>query len=381
MTEQNGIPKKRWFSSDEVIGLIPQSQYTDTAYGWENLPQMQRSSLIPQKPAPIRAEELGKRHQVKYGQEIPDDIACHEYLALDLTSSKLKRLREQEKEKAVYRNVLKNYQLDSKHGFYPGAYSIPSVALIPSFWWVIYVRGVVSVLVTLTPLFLPGMIIMSFFIDGFLPVLKGLFFLGTEPHWLVWGYLLLIPLLKLLKYFEKRGWHQLLDPKEIPLLCVIQRNTGMVRIFNNKKEWADLPFDEFEGLNTLVPAGRALQIRKLAFRHKKTGAGFIIGDGTTDGWYTGLNWEYYRHYMDVSRPLPDIPFWEPYRHLDPTTKAWDEEHNRPERLWRDMDDETYEKMVEASIAAAKKYPYLKPEKAKEEGWQSAGDGKHWYQLG
>ena len=381
MTVQSDIPKKRWFSFDEIITLIPKAQYSDTANGRENLPQIQRSCLIPQKPAPIRAEELGKRHQVKYGQEIPDDIACHEYLALDLKSSKLKRLREQEKERTVYRNVLRNYQLDSKHGFYPGAYSIPSVVLIPSFWWAIYIRGIVTVLIAFMPLFLGGTVLLSMFMDGFSYTLRSIFFLSDNPDWFFWGYLSLVPILKLIHYIEGRGWHQLLDPKEMPLLCVIQRNTGMVRIFNNKKEWADLPFDEFEGLNTLVPAGRALQIRKLAFRHKKTGAGFIIGDGTTDGWYTGLNWEYYRHYMDVSRPLPDIPFWEPYRHLDPTTKAWDEKHNRPKRLWRDMDEETYEKMVEASIAAAKKYPYLKPEKAKEEGWQPAGDGKHWYQLG
>jgi hypothetical protein len=381
MTVQSDIPKKRWFSFDEIITLIPKAQYSDTAYGRENLPQMQRSSLIPQKPAPIRAEELGKRHQVKYGQEIPDDIACHEYLALDLTSSKLKRLREQEKERTVYRNVLRNYQLDNKHGFYPGSYSIPSVGMFPSFWWMIYVRGTVTVMVALMPIILTFLILLFIYLKGFTNTITGILLIGDDKYWFFWIYLGFIPLLKLLTCMERRGWHQILDPKELPLLCVIQRNTGMVRIFNNKKEWADLPFDEFEGLNTLVPAGRALQIRKLAFRHKKTGAGFIIGDGTTDGWYTGLNWEYYRHYMDVSRPLPDIPFWEPYRHLDPTTKAWDEKHNRPERLWRDMDEETYEKMVEASITAAKKYPYLKPEKAKEEGWQPAGDGKHWYQLG
>jgi hypothetical protein len=42
--------------------------------------------------------------------------------------------------------------------------------------------------------------------------------------------------------------------------------------------------------------------------------------------------------MDVSQPLPDIPRLEPFRHLDPTTKAFDEagKRGRPATYWRDL---------------------------------------------
>jgi hypothetical protein len=381
MTILNSIPKQRWFSMEETIALIPENQYSETVYGREKLPPELQSRLNHQSAAPIDGNALSKRHRVFGGQTLLDTTVCHEYLALDLNSSNLKDLKRHDAEKASRRTVVREFRSVRQHGFYPGAYAMPSFMMLPSYWWAIYIKSVVAGMVIFMPIMLISIILMSFYVDGFMPVLKGLFFIGEDPHWIIWGLLGFIPLLKVIDYIEKRGWHQLLDPKEVPLHSVIQRTTGMIRIFNNKREWADLPFEEFEGLNTLVPAGRGLQIRKLTLHHKKTGSGFLIGDGTTGGWYTGLNWEYYRHYMDVSRPLPDIPFWEPYRHLDPTTKAWDEKHNRPERLWRDMDEETYEKMVEASITAAKKYPYLKPEKAKEEGWQPAGDGKNWYQLG
>ena len=85
--------------------------------------------------------------------------------------------------------------------------------------------------------------------------------------------------------------------------------------------------------------------------------------------------------MDVSRPLPDIPMFEPYRHLDPTTIEWNKKHNRPPRLWRDMDPEEYRKLKWDSVDAAKTYPFTDEGKVKELGWKPAGDGKHWYQLG
>ncbi|EAR10061.1 hypothetical protein MED297_08231 [Reinekea sp. MED297] len=165
------------------------------------------------------------------------------------------------------------------------------------------------------------------------------------------------------------------------MFCAIKRDTGMIRLFNNNKEWADLPFQEFEGFNTMIPTGRGSQTRKLSMVHRPTGAGLLVGEGGVDGWHPALLWEFYQHYMDVSRPLPDVPEFEPYRHLDPTTREWDKQHNRPERYWRDMDPETYKQMVDEAITAAKAYPFLEPETAETQQWAPSGQGKHWFQMG
>ncbi|RUR56589.1 hypothetical protein [Vreelandella populi] len=49
-------------------------------------------------------------------------------------------------------------------------------------------------------------------------------------------------------------------------------------------------------------------------------------------------WDMLQRYMDVSQPLPDVPELEPFRHLDPTTKAYDEadKRGRPATYWRDL---------------------------------------------
>ncbi|GED22722.1 hypothetical protein [Halomonas halmophila] len=49
-------------------------------------------------------------------------------------------------------------------------------------------------------------------------------------------------------------------------------------------------------------------------------------------------WDMLSRFMDVSQPLPDIPRLEPFRHLDPTTRAFDEAGNRgrPATYWRDL---------------------------------------------
>jgi hypothetical protein len=380
MSNFNQIPKQSWFSLDEEIATIPPVVYSKTAVGVAGLEKHTAQKTSGLEPT-IEASQLSKRHKALGGQALVNNSSCHEYLALDLSADRLKDLKEKESNKTSRFTVLSNHRVDSKHGFYPGTLSNPSFMMFPSFWYGIFVKGVVVALLAFMPIILPLAYLIMMFMDSPLVIVKRILFLGTDLDWFFWGYLALIPVNRALDYCEKRDWHRVFDPKEIPLHSAIKRDTGMVRIFNNRKEWADLPFDEFEGFNTLVPMGRGQQTRKLTIRHKGTGFGFLLGEGGVDGWHPALLWEYYQHYMDVTRPLPDVPFFEPYRHLDPTTKKWDEEHNRPSRFWRDMDKKEYEALVQESILVAKKYPYLEPKNISDLGWQSAGDGKHWYQLG
>ncbi|PML79210.1 hypothetical protein [Enterovibrio norvegicus] len=47
-------------------------------------------------------------------------------------------------------------------------------------------------------------------------------------------------------------------------------------------------------------------------------------------------WDFLQRYMDVEQPLPDSPIFETVRHLDPTTKAYDEMVGRPAKYWKRM---------------------------------------------
>ena len=47
-----------------------------------------------------------------------------------------------------------------------------------------------------------------------------------------------------------------------------------------------------------------------------------------------IAWSYLNHFMDSSRPLPDIPLHEAKRHLDPVTRAYDIKSGRDPYYWR-----------------------------------------------
>jgi len=66
-------------------------------------------------------------------------------------------------------------------------------------------------------------------------------------------------------------------------------------------------------------------------------------------------WDFLQNYMDTSRPLPDIPLFEKHRANDPTTAAHDRRTGRPERYWRDMDDETWEAQLKQNLDRVNAY--------------------------
>ncbi|MCE0559396.1 hypothetical protein [Motilimonas sp. E26] len=63
-----------------------------------------------------------------------------------------------------------------------------------------------------------------------------------------------------------------------------------------------------------------------------------IFSGGTDYSQIEAAWDTLLRYMDVEQPLPDIPSLEPFRHLDPTTAAFDKagKRGRPNNFWVDF---------------------------------------------
>jgi len=47
-------------------------------------------------------------------------------------------------------------------------------------------------------------------------------------------------------------------------------------------------------------------------------------------------WELIQRIMDKSKPLPDVPYIEAYRELDPVTREFDKQNNRPKAFWRKL---------------------------------------------
>ncbi|MCO7246936.1 hypothetical protein [Halomonas sp. Mc5H-6] len=120
------------------------------------------------------------------------------------------------------------------------------------------------------------------------------------------------------------------------------RRTGMVKSFQG-----NFPFYEFDAYIEMRADMKGNQFHSLKVRHRypqhskdeRNGLPLDFGfpaDGSIAQLYA--MWDMLGRYMDVSQPLPDIPRLEPFRHLDPTTKAFDEagKRGRPATYWRDL---------------------------------------------
>ncbi|MGR4066476.1 hypothetical protein [Billgrantia sp. C5P2] len=122
------------------------------------------------------------------------------------------------------------------------------------------------------------------------------------------------------------------------------RRTGMVKTFRG-----EFPFYEFDAVIEMSADMKGSQYHTLKVRHrypqhsKHPNPGvkhllefsFVTGGSIAERYAL---WDMLCRYMDVSQPLPDIPCLEPFRHLDPTTKAFDEagQRGRPATYWRDL---------------------------------------------
>src|SRR5690554_2134401 len=133
----------------------------------------------------------------------------------------------------------------------------------------------------------------------------------------------------------------------------LNRRTGMVTLFQYQRRfpWSKAvrvgertaPFYEFDAYIDAIPDRQGLPFYYLLLVHRYQDLKVDIDllGGVRNSEECMALWDMWQNFMDISQPLPDIPLWEEYRHLDPTTAEHDRRTGRPPRYWRDMDDKTY----------------------------------------
>ena len=149
----------------------------------------------------------------------------------------------------------------------------------------------------------------------------------------------------------------ILKPSKGPL-WELNRQTGKVIIFARKPgQFAHLgiegdfvrPFYEFDACVHILPSRQGLPQYSLHLVHRYQPVAIdfkpVIGLQSSEQACFAL-WDMWQNYMDISHPLPDIPTWEEFRPLDPTTAEHDRQAGRNPRYWRDMDDATYKNAMD-----------------------------------
>ncbi|WP_309045645.1 hypothetical protein [Marinobacter sediminicola] len=142
--------------------------------------------------------------------------------------------------------------------------------------------------------------------------------------------------------FEK-GINKKLDQVFEDGCSEFNRQTGQIRFALGRKRFFEAPFVEFDAyVERVVQQGGIFY--RLMFVHRYTQKTF------NKLWFSGIEarktevyalWDMLQRYMDVSQPLPDVPRLEPFRHLDPVTRKYDEDIGRKPRYWRDLNLEEW----------------------------------------
>ena len=177
---------------------------------------------------------------------------------------------------------------------------------------------------------------------GFYPALLGLPLFG----WLI-GHIVI-------NHFP-RIWFR---PPKGPL-WELNRRTGLVTFFDYKRfkkegviDEVVAPFYEFDAYIVTSPDRQGSPMNGLVLIHRyrdiRINFNSLIAPDNTLQRPCAL-WDFFQNFMDISRPLPDIPLYEPYRHLDPVTAEYDRQQQRAPRYWIDMDDETFKAKVKEML--------------------------------
>ena len=87
--------------------------------------------------------------------------------------------------------------------------------------------------------------------------------------------------------------------------------------------------------------------------HRQSEDGLQATETIGTPWEAALWWEFFQAYMDTSRPLPDIPEHEPFRHQDPVTAEYDKRTGRDPHYWRNVGTQRAEAMKKKARKRAK----------------------------
>ena len=141
----------------------------------------------------------------------------------------------------------------------------------------------------------------------------------------------------------------------------LNRTTGMVTLFKKNKPFFTHPFIEFDCVLMSSPTQQGFLNYSLTLIHRYQN--YSVGVPISGSMGANhkvieylLFWNMVQRYMDISQPLPDILVLEPARQRDPTTIAYDKEHNRNPRYWRDMTDKEFKQKMDEIEKAQKNTP-------------------------
>ena len=288
--------------------------YADTAY----------DSRSVERATPGAVAKLSSAHRKQRENRLPDGIHCGEFLALSDPGWADAALTEPS---GNTRRILDQAQLHDR-------------ILLQSPRSVRAWLGSIRLMAGIWLFFFGGGALFSRLADGPLP------FMMHVGFWVIpltiYGFCFLA-----MRYWTPSETHN----------NTMHRRTGTVYIgrWFGLGQRHEIPFAELEGawLMGTTPAGGVNTYLGMFHRYSTHAVAPNPVETIEDIWEAALYWEYYQAFMDISRPLPDVPELEHCRHLDPVTAAHDKQTGRNPHYWRDIGPDETRSMKWAARERAK----------------------------
>ncbi|WP_242487261.1 hypothetical protein [Pseudomonas sp. TH15] len=127
------------------------------------------------------------------------------------------------------------------------------------------------------------------------------------------------------------------------------RKTGMLTISRRFRSAFTAPFYEFDATMEFRPGPYGSSGTAIWLHHRYYDFEIFLGGKIQS---LGMSreecmafWDTLQRYMDVSQPLPELPFLEQFRDLDPATSAHDKLSNRNPNRWRETKSRVWDRTI------------------------------------
>jgi len=132
---------------------------------------------------------------------------------------------------------------------------------------------------------------------------------------------------------------------------IFDRHESQVIFPGKISKQVKMPFSEFDSYYSINALPNGTHRYTLWYAHRYSSVAFSVGTGSLGKLYVMQG--FYQQFMDIDKPLPDVPLYENCRQLDQATRHYDQLHHRQANYWALQSKAQLTRALKAAFQRAK----------------------------